>query len=139
MPAELYSILAKTQCESCRSVFPHFGLLCFTVCMHNTILVCLAGGSTLRDMAAAFAAVPARVLWKLTDKERAETAEPGFPALSANVKARDRAGHRTLANSFEAAKPGFPALGTSEMAHDHVRALGPVCPLGVVCAACPCV
>ena len=65
-------------------------------------------------MAAAFAAVPARVLWKLTDKERAEIAEPGFPALSANVKARACLGHRTLAsNPAEAATPGFPALGTS--------------------------
>ena len=60
------------------------------------ILGFLVGGSTLRDMAAAFAAVPASVLWKLTDKERAEIAEPGFPALNANVKARACAGHKVL-------------------------------------------
>ena len=47
-----------------------------------------AGGGILKDMAAAFAAVPALVLWRLSDKEQAELAKPGFPALSANVKAR---------------------------------------------------
>ena len=81
-------MIALTRSGSCRSILPSVGSLCFTACVRNTILGFLAGGSTLRDMAAAFAAVPARVLWKLTDKERAETAEPGFPALSANVKAR---------------------------------------------------
>ena len=67
-------------------------------------------------MAVAFAAVPARVLWKLTDKEQAETAEPGFPALSANVKARACLGHRThYLETCRGSKPGFLALGTEKI------------------------
>ncbi|KAK9831512.1 hypothetical protein WJX81_004473 [Elliptochloris bilobata] len=44
------------------------------------------GGEVLRQQVAAFAALPARVLWKLTEKEQAELAAPGMPALGANIK-----------------------------------------------------
>jgi len=46
-----------------------------------------AGGEILQKQAAAFAALPARVLWKLTEKEQAELNAPGAPGLGTNIKA----------------------------------------------------